>query len=319
MRPDQLEPAMANATIADDVLREADNAASDAAREAHDEVLAREGRVGTFESPSRSKRRARRLVRQSTSADGWKHFVVDIWMVDLNPTEFGIFKHARNRAKSRQFTKDMDIFAEVIEDGQRTALIGYRKQLWQDNDDAGKRLVFKMFTDKLHWRATMDLMLARSIQQTLGARLLPVMTYSVNSSTEDQVVYIERSANKWPLLPENFSFFLMKDGRMEFFRIRQDFIRLGDDYTVYNGRNELVAVLDGAFLTISGKWRGRVREDYADSHLLTVLKMFCSMLIFNDECRSHVKRVAKKVLRGELDPKIEKQERDLYMNPRRVR
>jgi hypothetical protein len=111
----------------------------------------------------------------------------------------------------------------------------------------------------------------------------------------------------------------MKDGKMEFFRIRQDFIRLGDDYTVYNGRDEEIAVLDGAFLTIAGKWRGRVREDYADTPLLNTLKLFCSMLIFNDECRSHVKRVAKKVRDGELEPKIEKQERDLYMNPRRVR
>ncbi len=268
---------------------------------------------------NKSKRRARRVARQSTSVDGWHHFVVDVWLVDLNPTEFGIFKHSRNRAQSRQFTKDMDIIAEVIEDGQRTALIGYRKDLWKNNDDAGKRLVFKMFTDKLHWRATMDLMLARSIQQTLGARLLPVTTYAVNNAGEDQVVYIERSANKWPLLPENFSFFLMNDGQMEFFRIRQDFFRLGDDYTVYNGRNEEVAVLDGAFLTIAGKWRGRVREDYANKPLLNTLKLFCAMLIFNNECRSHVKRVAKKVLQGELDPKIEKQERDLYMNPRRVR
>lgn len=310
---------MADTTYSNELLREADSAATDAAREAHADVLAREGLEGKLESPKRSKRRARKIARQSTSADGWHHFVVDVWLVDLNPTEFGIFKHSRNRAQSRQFTKDMDIMAEVIEDGQRTALIGYRKQLWQDNNDADKRLVFKMFTDKLHWRATMDLMLARSIQQTLGARLLPVMTYSVNNAGEDQVVYIERSANKWPLLPENFSFFLMKDGKMEFFRIRQDFIRLGDDYTVYNGRNEEIAVLDGAFLTIAGKWRGRVREDYAETPLLNTLKLFCSMLIFNDECRSHVKRVAKKVLNGELEPKIEKQERDLYMNPRRVR
>ena len=111
----------------------------------------------------------------------------------------------------------------------------------------------------------------------------------------------------------------MKDKKLEFFRIRQDFIRFGDDYTVYNGANERVAVLDGAFFTISGKWRGRVRDDYADTPLLNTLKLFCGMLIFNDQCRSHIKRVAKKVKLGEFEPKIEKQEYDLYMNPRRVR
>ncbi len=311
---------MADATITDELLREADNAASDAARDARADVLERaDVNPDELSTPNKSKRRARRVARQSQSKDGWKHFIVDVWFWDLNPTEFGIFKHSRNRAKSRQFTKDMDIFAEVIEDGKRTGLFGYREELWKAKDESGKRLVIKMFSDRLHWRGTMDLMLARSVQQTIGARLLPVTTYSINTAGEDQVVYLERSANKWPLMPENFSFFLMKDKKMEFFRIRQNFFRLGDDYTVYNGRNERIAVLDGAFFTISGKWRGRVREDYADTQLLNVLKLFCSMLIFNDRCRSHVKRIAKQVMRGNLEPKLEKQERDLYMNPRRVR
>jgi hypothetical protein len=313
---------MANATITDELLREADNAASDAAYEARAEVLERadsDADPGSISAPDMSKRRARKIAKQSTSKEGWKHFIVDVWLTDLNPTEFGIFKRSRNRARSRQFTKDMDIFAEVIEDGERKGLIGYRKDLWKNNDESGKRLVFKLFSDKLNWRATMDLMLARSISQTIGARMLPVTTYAINTSGENQVVSLERSANKWPLLPENFSFFLLKEKKLEFFRIRQDFIRLGDDYTVYNGRNEAIGILDGAFFTISGKWRGRVREDYADTQLLNVLQMFCAMLIFNDECRSHIKRIAKQVQAGTLEPKLEKQEHDLYMNPRRVR
>ena len=313
---------MANAAIPDELIREADNAASDAAADARAEVLERAERQpepGNIEAPPMSKRRAQRLAKQSTSKEGWKHFIVDVWLWDLNPTEFGIFKRSRNRARSRQFTKDMDIFAEVIEDGKRKSLIGYRKELWNNKDEAGKRLVFKMFTDKLHWRATMDLMLARSIQQTIGARLLPVTTYSINNSGEDQVVNLERSANKWPLMPENFSFFLLQDKKLEFFRIRQDFIRFGDDYSVYNGRNERIGMLDGAVFSISGKWRGRVREDYADTPLLNTLQLFCAMLIFNDRCRYHIKQIAKKVIAGEIEPKLEKQERDLYMNPRRVR
>jgi len=62
-----------------------------------------------------------------------------------------------------------------------------------------------------------------------------------------------------------------------------------------------------------------VRKDYADKRLLNVLKMFAGMLVFNDRCRTHVKRCAKAVRRGDYQPKLEKQETDLYMNPRRVR
>lgn len=312
---------MDDASTADAIRKEAEQAASDAAREARDEVLQRAGEEKIeFEAPPRSKRRVEKMARQSQSKDGYKNFIMDVWLWDLNPTEFGIFKRQRNRAKSRQFTKDMDIYAEIIEDGNRTGLIGYRKALWKNNSGADKRLVFKLFSDKLNWRATMDLMLARSVAQTLGARLLPVTTYSVNTAGEEQVVYIERSANKWPLLPENFSFFLLGgNNKLEFFRIKQDLIRLGDDYTIFNERDEKIGHIDGAFITITGKWWVHVKEEAASPQLMSVLKLFTGMLVFNDQCRRHVKNLARHVRTGEVMPKLEKQEIDLYMNPRRVR
>jgi len=309
---------MATAATAE-LLKEADHAADEAAREARAEVLQRDGIDAVPDRPKQSKRRQKKAIKQSQSTPEYHHFVVDVWLTDLNPTEFGIFKRDRNRAKSRQFTTDMDVFAEILEDGERTGLVGYREDLWENNERTDKRLVFKLFTDKLYWRATMDLMLARSVSQTLGARLLPVTTYSINASGQEQVVYVERSANKWPLLPENFSFFMLEDGKLEFYRIRQKFIRWGDDYLIYNGRDEVIGLLDGAALSIAGKWRCRLRKDYADRPLLNVLKMFTSMLVFNDACRSHVKRCAKAAQRGDYEPKLEKQETDLYMNPRRVR
>ena len=152
-------------------------------------------------------------ARRSKSSDGWKRFVVDVWLTDLNSTEFGIYKRSRNRARTRQFTSDMDIYAEVIEDGKRTGLIGYRKELWKDNTGMDRRLVFKLFSDSLTWRATMDLMVGKSLQQTIGARGLPVTHYAINTNDDDYIIYLERSAYKWPLLPENFSFFLMREGK----------------------------------------------------------------------------------------------------------
>ncbi|MEL6226997.1 MAG: hypothetical protein AAFQ44_10220 [Pseudomonadota bacterium] len=299
-----------------DALRDADLSHETTAR---DTAEADVGISSVPEPPKRSKKRSAKAVRQSRSSAEYHHFVVDVWLTNLNPTEFGIFKRSRNRAKSRQFTKDMDVYAEILEDGKRTGLLAYRKDLWTENERTNRRLVFKMFTAGLNWRATMDLMLARSVQQTIGANMLPVATYSVNASGEDQVVYIERSANKWPLMPETFSFFLLEDGKLEFYRIRQKFIRFGDDYLIFNGRGEKIGLLDGAALSIAGKWRCRVKKEYADRQLLNVLKTFTGMLCFNDAGRSHVKRCAKAVQQGDYQPKLEKQETDLYMNPRRVR
>jgi hypothetical protein len=165
----------------------------------------------------------------------------------------------------------------------------------------------------------MDLMLARSLQLTIGARGLPVMTYSINTNSHEQVVHIERSANKWPLLPENFSFFMLEDKDVSIFRICQDLIRFGDDYTLYNAKGDVIGHLDGAVFSLGGRWRCRVKKEYADPRMLSVLKLFTGMLVFNDDCRAHVRRLAGQVRAGTHAPRIEKQEADLYMNPRRVR
>jgi hypothetical protein len=260
-------------------------------------------------------RKGRRTVRKAE----WAEFVVDIWITDFHSIKFGIYQHARNQAKSRQFTSDMDIYAEVTVGGERTGLIGYREDLWRKNTGMDKRLVLKLFNETLNWRASMDLMIGRSLQLTLGARGMPVTAFSINANDHDDVVYLERSANKWPLLPENFSFFLLDDGKPRFYRLRRDMFDLSGDYTLYSHRNEAVGRLDGKLFTLGGKWRGRVHPDHASPRLLAVLQLFCGTLIFNRGCRRHVRRLARDVLAGRYEPRIEKQEADLYMNPRRVR
>lgn len=293
---------------------EANAAAAEAAREAKAEVLER---AVTVESSASLPRPAKPGKGRAKSE--WSEFTVNVWITPFNSVEFGIYKHSRNRAKSRQFTTDMDIFAEVTQNGERTGLLGYREDLWRNNTGMDKRLVFKLFNETVNWRATMDLMLGRSLQLTLGARGLPVTCFSVNVGDHDSVVYLERSANKWPLLPENFSFFLLEDGKPQFYRLKRDMIDFGGDYTLYNHHNEKIGRLDGKVFSIGGKWYGRVKSEHADPRLLIVLKLFCGMLIFNDQARRHMRALARDVASGKYTPKLEKQEADLYMNPRRVR
>jgi hypothetical protein len=297
---------------------EADAAAAEAAREAKAEVLER-AKIESAETLPDKPTKGRSSKAKATKKSQWAEFIVDVWITPFNSVEFGIYKHSRNRAKSRQFTTDMDVFAEVIENGERTGLLGYREDLWQKNAGMDKRLVFKLFNETVNWRATMDLMIGRSLQLTLGARGLPVTCFSINAGDHENMVYLERSANKWPMLPENFSFFLLDNGQLEFYRLRRDFIDLGGDYTLYNRHNKPIGWLDGKVFSIGGKWKGKVKAEHADPRLMIVLKLFCGMLIFNDDCRRHMRTLAKAVASGKYTPKLEKQEADLYMNPRRVR
>ena len=295
---------------------EADAAAAEAAREAKAEVLERAEKAEKAREPAKTGKA--KPAKTSVKAQ-WAEFVVDVWITNFNSIEFGLYKRSRNRAKSRQFSSDMDIFAEVIEKGERTGLLGYREDLWKKSTGMDKRLVFKLFTASLNWAATMDLMLGRSLQLTIGAHGLPITCYSINTGDHDNMVYLERSAHKWPMLPENFSFFLLEDGKPLFFRLRRDFIDLGGDYTLYNQHDKQVGFLDGKVFSIGGKWKGRVKSEYADPRLLMVLKLFCGMLIFNRDSRRHMRSLYRDVESGKYTPRLEKQEADLYMNPRRVR
>lgn len=294
---------------------EAATAAADAARDVRNEVI---------EQAEKSKAAVSKLEKTKSAATNaaktkWHDFSVDVWITPFNSIEFGFWKKDRNRGKSRQFTTDMDVFAEIIENGERTGVLGYRKELWNDASGMEKRLVFKLFSETLNWRASMDLMLGRSIQQTLGARGIAVTTFSINTSNDDYVIYLERSANKWPLLPEYFSFFIMDGGEPKFYRFRRDVINLGGDYSLVDQLGETVGHLDGAVLTIGGKWRGSVRGDHADPRVLMVMKLFAGMIVFNGEAQRHVKTLSREIRAGRLTPDLQRQEADLYMNPRRVR
>jgi hypothetical protein len=280
------------------------NAAADAAREAQ------------AEAPIVKNAKASRAV---SGKKAYHEFEVDVWITNFNSVEFGFYKKSRNKAKSRQFTSDMDIFAEIIENGERTGLLGYREDLWKKSTGMDKRLVFKLFNESLNWRATMDLMIGRSLQLTYGAKGHPVMAFSANLNNHDFMVYIERSAHKWPFAPENFSFFILEAGTPVFYRLRRDFIDLGGDYTLYNERNEKIGRIDGRVFTLGGHWRGRIKTEHADARLVMVMQLFCGMLAFNRSVRKHMKQLTKDVKSGKVKPKLEKQEADLYMNPRRVR
>ncbi len=290
-----------------DIEIAARNAAADAARETQAETKVE----------SKAKAPAKGKAAKTNAA--FKEFTVDVWITNFNAVEFGLYKHSRNKAKSRQFTSDMDIYAEVIENGERTGLLGYREDLWKKSSGMDKRLVFKLFNESLNWRATMDLMLGRSLQLTHGARGLPVVAFSANIGDHEFMVYIERSANKWPFMPENFSFFILEDKRPMFYRLRRDFIDIGGDYTLYDEQNRKIGRIDGKIFTLGGFWRGRVKSERADPRLMMVLQLFCGMLAFNRGVKKHMKTLARDMASGRLQPKLEKQEADLYMNPRRVR
>ena len=246
-------------------------------------------------------------------------YTVDIWATALHDVEIGILPSTQHRAKSRQFTKDMDIFGEVKEEKGRTHILAYRKGLWKDNVGMEKRLVIKQFTAGMNWRATMDLLLGRSLQLSHGAGGFPVPAFSINVSGHDQIIQVERSAFKWPLFPEKFSFFILDEGKPQFFRLRKVWMSIGADYKLYDQYNRKIGYLDGKVINLGGAWKVKIRKEYSNAQLNSVIQLFCAMLKFNTESRNHIDHLLYNMHRGAIIPALQTQESDLYMNPRRTR
>jgi len=253
----------------------------------------------------------------ASAALGYSEYTVDLWWTDWNTTEVGIHQHDRYRAKSRQFSKDSDIFGAVNVNGERAGLLAYREGLWEESEGMKKRLVVKLFSDEMNWRGTMDMLMGRSLQLSLGAHGFPVPTYTVNLSGHEQLVNVERSARKWPFIPEDYSFFLLGDDRRpRFYRLRRDWISIGQDYTLYNERGENVGHLNGRILSLGGRWDVKVREDHDNSRLNGTLQLFCGMLRFRKEVEKQIRQLLREIRRGNLEPSMGSHEADLYLNPR---
>jgi hypothetical protein len=247
----------------------------------------------------------------------YSRFTVDLWLTDLNDVEIGFFRQSRHRAKSRQFSKDSDVIGEVDVNGQREGLITYRRGAWNEAEGMKKRLVVKLFSPDMAWRGSMELLLGRSLQLTLGAKGFPVAAFNVNLAGHDQIVQLERSARKWPLIPENYGFFIAEDRAFRFYRLRRDWISIGQDYTLYDATGGKVGHLNGRVLDLGGRWDVKLREDHDTPRLRGVLQLFCGMLRYRGACERHIRALGRQIRQG-LSPDLDGQEVDLYLNPRRL-
>ena len=244
-------------------------------------------------------------------------FTVDLWWTDINDVEIGFFRQSRHRAKSRQYSKDSDVIGEVDVNGERTGLLTYRRGAWDEAQGMKKRLIVKLFSPEMAWRGSMEVLLGRSLQLTVGAHGFPVACFSLNLANHDQIIQVERSAHKWPLVPEDYSFFILDGKACRFYRLRRDWISIGQDYTLYDGTGTKIGHLNGRLIDFGGRWDVTIREDHGNAKLSGVLQLFCGMLRYRKLCERHIRDLARQVRRGTQPLEIETQENELYLNPRR--
>lgn len=266
--------------------------------------------------PQTKKRAAKKSAK--TRAYSPRKYKVDIWATDLNTAEIGILKRTQNEAASDQFTKDMEIFGQTVDDGKREALLAYRKELWDENKDFDRRLVIKLFSESLSWRGTLEMLVGRSLQLSRGSGVA-VPAFSINLSRHQQLVEVERCARKWPFMPERFTFFLQTKSGPKFYTLRRKVFCFGADYVLYDQQARKIGYLDQKLINLGGAWIVKLDPKHTNAKLEAVLELFCAMLKFNGACQRHIGKLSNKVRDGKIAPTLTHREKDLYYNPRRRR
>lgn len=256
-------------------------------------------------------------ISKSKSKTKQRKVKVDFWATDLNTAEIGIMKRTQNEAASDQFTKDMELYGQTVVDGRREALIGYRQELWDGSEGFERRLVIRLFSETLGWRGTAEMMLGRSVQLSLAAGGRAVQAFTINIARHNQLIQLERCAMSWPFEPEKFSFFIQGKKTSRFYTIKRHLFSFGSDYSVYNQKGQKIAVLDHQVLNLGGAWMLRLDPQHYDKTLEAVLELFCAILKFNRAGRKHVSSMTEQVFRGRVQPDLDHDEEDLYLNPRR--
>jgi len=251
-----------------------------------------------------------------------RKITVDLWKTGMHKVEVGIKKQMEHQAKSRQFTTDTDIIGEYdYHDEASKGYITIREDPW-NADLNEKRLVVKVFTESMNWKASVEEMLAVGITHTLAAgEGMPV--YNVNLNNLDRLVRLERVFKPKSMNKAMYSFMFIVDNTVHSFRIEANRLTIGSDWTVFNIHNQEVADINGAGFNVGGKWEITINDDdfIFPPAFDEVLLVFTAIVKYEDNVRAKLEKAADKLKDSEegFEIKISNEEADLYENPRRLK
>ncbi len=249
---------------------------------------------------------------------------VDFWKTDLHGKKIGIRQIEQLQAKSRQFSKDMNIYGSVKIDKEEAGHIGYRTGEWEEHDlSKGNwpRLVIRYFTETDRWKASLEQNNVKSLPLSIGySRGTPVFDiFHQGNTTIFSLEKIERGTGSMDkaIIP----LILTKDSKdIEFFVFEEKRFTMGSDWKVYraNEKEKVIAEFDSKKFNIGGK----VIIDIYDPNLVKnkiftdTLILFGALIKFWDEIVDKLKNFAEQYVKEEIKFIPDKNELELLENPR---
>ncbi|MFX1517086.1 MAG: hypothetical protein ACFFC6_12360 [Promethearchaeota archaeon] len=249
---------------------------------------------------------------------------VDLWRTRLHDEIVGIKQKEEHMAKSRQFTRDLELFGEVFEkkkgEDETIGFIGYRKGLWDDEKDKlERRLVIKLFSKSMYYQGTLEEMVGREFTRSLSARH-DFPSFNLMIDDYDYLIPLNKIRGGW-FVPEWFVFRI--DDEKGFIPIiLKHKMGLGIDYRVVNGiGDKQFGKIDGKKFDVGGKYDITLKstdERLLDNVLVRAIILFAASLKFHEDIIKKIKKGTKKMQKDEWQPGLSNEEKLLRRNPRAI-
>ena len=257
-----------------------------------------------------------------------KKIKVNLWRTKLHGEELGPYQRLKYEAKTRWFSKTFNIEGVIELDGEKKYIIAYNKDDWQNKPDEEKRLVLRLFTimetgvtegsrSGGNFVAGIEMSMTHSLIQSYEVKRPAPVFYIQIPKTH----YLIRITKGWRLKGTRWMFPLLPETNEDQFQMvkAKGTVGLGRDYDLYIGKVKIARV---DMERVSKNVEIEIYdENYAkDKTFVKIVTLFGTICYFMKDAENAVETLYKKIREvGSADFKPNRQELDLFKNPRMMR
>jgi len=178
----------------------------------------------------------------------------------------------------------------------------------------------KMFSPSGYWRASIERLQGESFANSLATKEPSPAFVCVFKHTRN-LYRIRRLAHFPRFQGQIFGFsYLDEHDVFRSFVIDDKRLRLGSDWVVKDIHNKVVALINGKFMNIGGKFKILIfNEKLArDKTFYNMLILFSSTLRFYKDIKKNIKKSLKELKESDAEVRLDDSETNLYLNPRKL-
>jgi len=195
-----------------------------------------------------------------------------------------------------------------------------REEAWKVKDTLKKIFVMKLFTSSFNWRGTIELLQGESAMLSFVTNE-SCPSYLVNNAGALNLVRIRRLPHRPRFRGQTFGFSIADDNANHYvYMIDDKRLTLGSDWYVKNIHKEVVAIINGKFMNIGGRFDIEIYDEKLakNKEFYTTLVLFASSLRFYKEIRKAIHQLMKMLKHQDINLVLRESEADLYLNPRKL-